>query len=75
MEKEILKKLRKSLPVGYARILKERMNNKFSLSMIIRVINGERNNLSILNAAIELAEEYKNEQLERKEKIIEIYQK
>jgi len=52
-----LEKLKNSLPTGYIDLLAEKCD--FSRSYVSQVINGERNNLKIIDAAIDLAKEEK----------------
>lgn len=47
--------IRKNLPFRYGHIIKQQTG--YSLSMIMKVINGERTNDEIIEAAIALAEE------------------
>ncbi|MFZ4545863.1 MAG: hypothetical protein ACOYN4_00430 [Bacteroidales bacterium] len=52
-----LEKLKTALPVGYLDLLS--VSTEFSRSYICQVLNGERNNVQIIDAAIELAKEEK----------------
>jgi hypothetical protein len=52
-----LEKLKNSLPKNYIDTLSERTG--FSRSYVCSVINGDRNSLTIIDAAIELAKEEK----------------
>jgi hypothetical protein len=52
-----LEKLKSSLPKNYIDTLSERTG--FSRSYVCSVINGDRNSLTIIDAAIELAKEEK----------------
>lgn len=63
-----LKKLRDSLPSNYAELLEKKIG--FSKSTIYSVMNGVRNNMEIIDAAIELARDTK-EKLESQKKAIE----
>ncbi len=53
--------LKKLLPPNYRSILCAKFNNVYSESHIYKVIAGHRNNMLILNAAIDLARETKQE--------------
>lgn len=58
--------LRKNLPNDYIKRIYERMNKKYSWSMIQKTLYGERNNDEIIEAAIQLAEETKAEKIQKK---------
>jgi hypothetical protein len=62
-----LEKLKNALPTNYIDTLSER--TEFSRSYVCQVINGERNNLEIIDAAIELAKEEKVIREERQKQI------
>jgi len=62
-----LEKLKLALPSGYIDVLNERTG--FSRSYVCQVINGERNNFEIIDAAIQLAKE---EKVIREERILQI---
>lgn len=62
-----LKKLRKKLPSDGVKKIKEK--TAFSRQYINQVLNGDKFNIQIIDAAIEVALEYKNE-LEIKTKVI-----
>lgn len=67
MDLKTLKKLRRSLPKKASRIIAERTGK--SLSTVEKVLGGTRSNEMIIDAAILLAEKYKQNKLSRKEKI------
>ena len=62
-----LEKLKAALPSNYIDTLSER--TEFSRSYVCQVINGERKNFEIIDAAIELAKE---EKAIREERILQI---
>jgi hypothetical protein len=62
-----LEKLKSALPANYIDILSVR--TEFSRSYVCQVINGERKNFEIIDAAIELAKEEKAIREERKMQI------
>jgi len=56
------KKLIETLPANYIKILYKRLDElqeKYSESYIQKVVKGRRKNVTILNEALKLAEEYK----------------
>jgi hypothetical protein len=63
-----LDKLRSKLPPRYDKILIQRLS-KHSISSIQKVLIGIYYNSEIIDAAIQLAEEYQNEEKIRREKI------
>lgn len=67
MTKEELKKLKDSLPINWAYILNKKLD--FSVNYIRGVVNGRKNNIKILKAAVELAVSYQKEITELSEKI------
>lgn len=67
MSKKELAKLRRALPRGYAKTLAE--TTGFDPVYVYRVINGDRKNEDIITAAIQLAEENRRKEAERKERI------
>jgi hypothetical protein len=73
MTQEELSKLKSKLPSKYLVTLQKRLNQKrirkYSLSAISQVLSGTYNNYEIIDAAIKLAEEYKEELRLRAEKI------
>lgn len=62
-----LKKLRKKLPTDGVKKIKEKTG--FSRQYINQVLSGDKLNLDIIDAAIEVAIDYKNE-LDQKTKVI-----
>jgi hypothetical protein len=60
------KTLRQILPKGYAKAIYERMNGKYSDSLIRKVIYGERKNDEILNEALSYLEDIKKEEIKVK---------
>jgi len=64
MTTDELDKLRMALPTKYIDTLCER--TQFSRSMVSQVMNGERRNFEIIDAAIELAKEEKAKSEQRK---------
>lgn len=57
MEKEDLLKLKQNLPKGFRQQLAE--DHKVTLSYIDLVLNGKRDNLDIIESAIEIAKKHK----------------
>jgi hypothetical protein len=62
-----LEKLKSSLPNDHLTILNKRTG--FSKTYIYQVLNGERSNIAIIDAAIDLAEETKRHNIKRINKI------
>ncbi len=68
MKTRELDKLKGKLPKKYRDILWKRLN-KYSISSINAVLRGDFDNVEIIDAAIQLAEEHQNELKARSEKI------
>lgn len=49
------------LPRGFTTIIKEKLKDKYSISYILKVKRGLRDNLEIKKALLELSQEYSNE--------------
>jgi hypothetical protein len=68
MKTRELDKLKSKLPKKYRDILWKRLN-KYSVSSINAVLRGDYDNIEIIDAAIQLAEEHQAELRGRSEKI------
>lgn len=68
MKTKELEKLKSKLPKKYRETLWQRLN-KYSISSINAVLRGDYNNIEIIDAAIQLAEEHQNALKSRSEKI------
>jgi len=67
MNKTDLKKLRKRLPRSWAKLIAEKLN--LSPIYVFKVLSGDRNNDTVILAAIDLAEESKEEKEKMRERI------
>lgn len=67
MKKSELKKLVKALPPKWSETIS--LKTGYSIIHVSSVLYGRRNNDIIIKAAIELAEQYKNEKISASEKI------
>jgi hypothetical protein len=63
MTPELLEKLKRSLPPKGIKTIAEKLN--LSEDMVRKVLNNDKNNENVIDAAIELAKEYKEKQEER----------
>ena len=70
MTKKQLKALRKKLPVGYAGKIADLTGYK--PNTVYKVLNGKRQNLMVIEAAIKLAEANKNAEIDVQQKINEL---
>jgi hypothetical protein len=64
-----LKTVRENLPTNHLNTLYERLNRKWSKSLIEKVLRGDRNNDDVIMAALDLAEETRCKKIALKERI------
>jgi len=67
MTKKEFSKLKKSLPKGYRDLIAEKLD--CSLSLVDQVLAGTKENIKVLNAAVNLAEDHKTQIEELSNKI------
>lgn len=64
-----IEKLKVLLPKNFIKVLHTKLNKKYSESLIQKVLSGQRSNSAILDAAIEIAENFKKAQESTKSRI------
>ncbi len=67
MTTDTFKKLKEKLPRGYAKTIANKLD--ISESTVRKVLNGQRNNLNVIEAAIELAKKALQRQNDMKKEI------